>query len=74
MVVSWISKDKIPMDGSCFDPPAQVVAPGNFTGSSPPTPFPYPIKAGCTLAGSQVRFVAVGPASTRASDPTTQLN
>ena len=58
MVVSWISMDKIPTNGSCFAPPKQAITPGNFSGSSPPTPFPYPLKPGCLLAGSEVRFAA----------------
>ena len=62
MVVSWISKDRVPTDGSCFDRPAQAWTSGpcnggaGCTGSSPPTPFPYPIKAGCELADGEVRY------------------
>ena len=56
MVVSWISMDPVPRDGSCFDPPVQVWAPGGFTGSSPPVPFPYPVKPGCQLADSEVSY------------------
>ncbi len=54
MVVSWISKDDVPTDGRCFDAPAQVWSPGGFTGSSLPTPFPYPLKPACVLAESEV--------------------
>lgn len=62
IVVSWISKDNVATDGSCFDRPAQVWAPagdcpnGGCSGSSPPTPFPYPLKPGCALAGSEVWY------------------
>ena len=63
MVVSWISKDAVPTDGSCFDRPLQVWSPdgdqsgtGPGSGSSPPTPFPFPLKTGCALAGSEVRY------------------
>ena len=76
MVVSWISKDAVPTDGSCFDRPAQVwssdgsCADGGCSGSSPPTPFPYPLKSACALAGSEVSYAlanASGGAATAAS-------
>ena len=62
MVVSWISKDSVPTDGTCFDRPAQVwstdgsCANGGCSGSSPPTPFPYPLKPACALADSEVSY------------------
>ena len=62
----WISKDAVPTDGSCFDRPTQVwsadgsCASGGCSGSSPPTPFPYPLKPGCELAGSEVRYGLTG--------------
>eukprot|EP01047_Picozoa_sp_COSAG01_P013604 COSAG01_NODE_645_length_14553_cov_32.925227_1_plen_621_part_00 len=56
VVVSWISKDAVPQDGSCFTRPQEVWEDGQ-TGSSPPVPFPYPIKPGCSLADGVVEFV-----------------
>ena len=66
MVVSWISKDAVPTDGTCFDRPVQVwssdggCANGGCSGSSPPTPFPYPLKAACALADSEVSYGLAG--------------
>ena len=66
IVVSWVSHDAIPTDGSCFKPNVpRLDKTGAGTAGSP---FPYPISRTCHLAVSEVAFW-IGPSSYQAWAP-----